>query len=196
MVRSGSALADTTAPADPAGITATASGGQVALSWTNPSDPDFASVKITWAPLGGSPAQPLSLAAPGASQAITGLTNGTAYTFTLKSVDSTGNESPGATIDATPAPNLSISVGFDLGSESPISASLPTSIAKGSLLEFSVAQVFDSYAWYLDGDLIASTRSGSIDTAGLLPKSYTLTLVALMTGGDPSSASYRFSVVN
>lgn len=94
---------DTTPPAEVSGETATPGDGQVVLAWTNPADEDFASVEISWTPAGGAPAQPVSVAAPGTGQTVTGLTNGTLYTFTLKTIDATGNKSAGVTANATPA---------------------------------------------------------------------------------------------
>jgi hypothetical protein len=63
-------------------------------------DEDFARVEITWTP-GGTTA--VEVPRGTTTQEITGLTNGTAYTFTVKSVDNTGNKSTGETVTATPA---------------------------------------------------------------------------------------------
>jgi formylglycine-generating enzyme required for sulfatase activity len=93
---------DSTAPANPSSPAAVGSNAQVSLGWTNPNDADFASVEISWTPAGGSPAQPLLVAKPGTSQIISGLTNGTTYTFTIKAVDGNGNISEGAATQATP----------------------------------------------------------------------------------------------
>jgi formylglycine-generating enzyme required for sulfatase activity len=94
-------LADTTSPADISGLTG-ASGpgdGQVTLTWTDPVDADLDHVEITWAPGGTSP---VSVLKGTQTQTISGLTNGTSYTFTVKAVDTAGNESGDETATATP----------------------------------------------------------------------------------------------
>jgi len=74
--------------------------GQISLSWTNPTTIDFAAIEITWAPTGGSPTQPVIVSKPGTSQMITGLANGTSYTFMIKVTDLGGNKSNGVTVSA------------------------------------------------------------------------------------------------
>ena len=74
--------------------------GQISLSWTNPTTIDFDSIEITWAPTGGSPTQPVIVSKPGISQLITGLANGTSYTFMIKVTDPGGNKSNGVAVFA------------------------------------------------------------------------------------------------
>jgi len=107
------APADTTAPANASVLNATAGSTQISLSWTNPTDADFNGVEISWTPTGGSPAQPLTVAKTATSQNITGLTNATSYTFTVKSVDTTGNKSSGTTLLQTP--NAPVGVSATIG---------------------------------------------------------------------------------
>jgi formylglycine-generating enzyme required for sulfatase activity len=96
---------DTTAPADVMGLRATAGDTQVELGWTEPSDTDFEKVEIS-----GTGFTTVEVTKGTAATTITGLTNGTAYTFTVKSVDTTGNKSAGATVTATPMIPSMISV--------------------------------------------------------------------------------------
>jgi uncharacterized repeat protein (TIGR02543 family) len=98
------AAVDTTAPANVTGLTAAAGIGQATLNWTPPSDSDFASVEITATPV----ITAITVAKGTNTAVITGLTNGTAYTFTVKSVDTTGNKSTGATASTTPAVSFSV----------------------------------------------------------------------------------------
>jgi uncharacterized protein len=65
--------------------------GQVTLSWIDPSDHDFKEVEIT------NSQNNVALKADKGAQTIIvdGLTNGTPYTFTLKTVDESGNKSDG-----------------------------------------------------------------------------------------------------
>ncbi len=84
------------------GPTATAGDTSISLSWTAPTDTDFASVSITWDPVTGT--QPLSVATGTSTASITGLTNGTQYTVSIVAVDTVGNRSTVETATATPAP--------------------------------------------------------------------------------------------
>ncbi|MFD2562583.1 polysaccharide lyase family 7 protein [Aquimarina rubra] len=90
---------DTTPPGPISGLSATAGDGTVSLSWNNPGDADFNNVRITYA--GG------NATTSGESRTISGLTNGTSYTFTLVAVDNAGNTSSSRTIIATPQGNSS-----------------------------------------------------------------------------------------
>lgn len=87
---------DTTPPGNVTNLDAVAGDGEVTLSWTNPSDADFVSTTITASP------STYTTTLQGEAKTITGLTNGTTYTFTLKTKDESGNYASGKTITATP----------------------------------------------------------------------------------------------
>ncbi|WNJ19702.1 polysaccharide lyase family 7 protein [Pontibacter sp. G13] len=92
---SGSGGGDTTPPGNVSSLSANAGNGQVALSWNNPGDSDFSYVEVSYA--GG------SQTTTGSSLTITGLTNGTSYTFTAVAYDASGNGSSGQSVNATPS---------------------------------------------------------------------------------------------
>jgi chitodextrinase len=69
------------------------------LTWTDPEDADFDHVEITWTPGGGSG----TVLKGAGTKTVTGLTNNTLYTFTVKAADNAGNKSAGVTGTATPA---------------------------------------------------------------------------------------------
>ena len=125
-----------TAPDPVTGFTATAGDVQVTLSWTNPTVADLASLIVS-ATAGGSAVDltggtssisSLAIAVEATSDGndlvvtatsgmlsgqagnitVTGLSNGTAYTFTIVAVDNSGNESTGLTERVTPVPVASI----------------------------------------------------------------------------------------
>lgn len=88
---------DTTAPAEVTGLKATAGNGQLVLTWTNPADADFDHAAITGAAITLS-----NITMGNQTATITGLTNGTAYTVKVQTVDTTGNVSTGAEVRGTP----------------------------------------------------------------------------------------------
>lgn len=85
---------DITPPAPVTSLSANANDASVSLSWTNPADSDFNHVDISYS--GG------SVTETGSSKTISGLTNGTTYTFTVIAYDDSGNASTSETINATP----------------------------------------------------------------------------------------------
>jgi hypothetical protein len=102
---------DTAPPANVSGLTGTPGDERVALSWNDPADADLASIEVTWDNGGTSP-QTVNKGVK--TYTATGLTNGTAYTFTVKAVDTAGNKNSGTTATATPAAqsNLTAEVQF------------------------------------------------------------------------------------
>ena len=95
---------DTTAPSEPGSITATAGNAKVTLSWTNPTDTDFNGANIYRSTTSGTLGDKVHSAVTGTSKEDTGLTNGTAYYYTIKAVDKSGNESVNtAQVTATPS---------------------------------------------------------------------------------------------
>jgi hypothetical protein len=84
---------DKTPPAEVTGVNGVSENSRIILTWTDPADNDLNKIQITRTP-GNATAE----AGKGAQTAIvTGLTNGTAYSFTLKTVDISGNVSAGVT---------------------------------------------------------------------------------------------------
>lgn len=83
-------------PGEVTNLRAVPGDGKVTLSWNEPGDPDFVKVEITYN--GGGPVEVIK----GITfKEITGLTNGTSYTFTVKTVDTNGNKSNGVPVSAT-----------------------------------------------------------------------------------------------
>ncbi|MFH1784761.1 MAG: hypothetical protein ABH868_07750 [bacterium] len=87
--------ADTTPPGPPTGVSVSdpGTGGTLNISWTNPTDTDFAHVHIYRSSSSGTLGSLIADNQTGTSYQNTGLTNGTLYYYTLRSVDSTGNQS-------------------------------------------------------------------------------------------------------
>lgn len=99
---------DKTPTATPTNISLTPGTGSITVSWKNPNDADFSSVRIYSSNYSGQIGNvyPTDIAgSPGStsSHTITGLTSGKKYYFTLHSVDKSGNENQSAVqYSATP----------------------------------------------------------------------------------------------
>ena len=92
--------ADKTAPAEVTELKAASGDGLVILTWKNPSDEDFYGVQISAEPAEGTLSEPVLVKSE--TFTVSGLTNGTAYTFTLKTIDDSLNVSAGVFVDGKP----------------------------------------------------------------------------------------------
>ncbi|TME38435.1 MAG: fibronectin type III domain-containing protein [Chloroflexi bacterium] len=127
-----------TAPGAPTGVTATASNAQASVSFTAPASDGgspITSYTVTSSPAGGSAtvSAPAGGGAPPTTATVTGLTNGTAFTFTVTASNAAGTSpasapsnsvtptAPPATVPAAPgAPVQSIATPSKLTVASPI----------------------------------------------------------------------------
>ena len=100
--------ADTTAPASVTNLTATAKNKSVLLTWTDAIDTDIYGYEVNWT--SGSEGRAATVltensilvAQEQGGVIVPNLTNGTEYTFTVKTVDTSFNKSEEATAKATP----------------------------------------------------------------------------------------------
>ena len=102
--------ADETAPASVTELTATPKDNRILLTWQDAADRDVYGYEVSYS--GTKPINRVVLPAldttsmmvsPKAGGTyINGLTNGTEYTFTVKTVDTSGNKSEGVTVKGTP----------------------------------------------------------------------------------------------
>ena len=79
-------------PGAPTGVSATAGNGSATVSWTAPSNNGGSAItSYTVTPFIGTTAQtPTTVSAPATSATVTGLTNGTSYTFTVSATNANG----------------------------------------------------------------------------------------------------------
>jgi hypothetical protein len=90
------AQAPPTVPAAPTGVTATAGNQSAIVSWTAPSNGGSAITSYTVTPYIGTTAQKATVVSgtpPASTTNVTGLTNGTAYTFTVSATNGVGTGS-------------------------------------------------------------------------------------------------------
>jgi len=129
-----------TAPAAPTGVTATPGNGSAAVSWTAPSDGNSSISSYTVTPYIGSTAQTPTIVngtPPVTNATVTGLTNGTAYTFTVTATNSVGTGPPSSpsnsvTPSATPVPTFVQQASAHTSGASSLALSLPAQIGAGN----------------------------------------------------------------
>ena len=100
------------------GVNAVAGNGQATVWWTAPSDGGSAISSYTVTPYVGGVAQaPQTFTASATSQVVSGLTNGTSYTFRVTATNAVGPSPPSAPSGAVApiAPSLSITGGAQAG---------------------------------------------------------------------------------
>ena len=102
--------ADETAPGNVTNLAATAKDSRVLLTWTEAADEDVYGYEVSYS--GENPINRVILPAVDSKSLIaakgsggcyvSGLTNGTEYTFTVKTLDTSGNKSAGVSVKSTP----------------------------------------------------------------------------------------------
>jgi Domain of unknown function (DUF4082)/Fibronectin type III domain/Bacterial Ig domain len=116
-------------PTSPTGVSAAVASGQASVSWTTPAEEGGGPItKYTVTPYIGSTAQtPVSVTAPANSATVTGLTNGTAYTFKVSATNSVGTSAASAaSAAATPEDTI-----FELGAPAIVDSGDPSSVEVG-----------------------------------------------------------------
>lgn len=153
-----------TAPGSPTAVTATPENGSAVVSWTPPPDGGTPITYYTVTPFIGSTPQPSTQVAnspPATSATITGLTNGTAYSFTVTATNAVGtgppsNPSAAVTPSAAAAPIPDVDVSAN-GSSATTTASFSTAQAGETLVAF-VAQ---------DGPAATGGQTSTVSGGGL-----------------------------
>ncbi|MFA6402442.1 MAG: DUF4959 domain-containing protein [Salinivirgaceae bacterium] len=87
---------DTLPPDEVTNLTAIEGNGKITMTWTDPADVDFQKVEITYL------SNTIEVNKGVQTNEIIGLTNGTSYSFTVKTIDNSGNKSSGLQISSTP----------------------------------------------------------------------------------------------
>jgi hypothetical protein len=183
---------DITPPANVTGLSGIAGDGQATLSWTDPEDPDLASIEISWT--GGSETVARSSAGNRAnSKIIAGLINGTSYIFTVKAVDNAtpANRSSGVFSEAlTPLASAitagSVTVEFAGPRDESINLEGVHNLSwsANTALAVSVSGAFSAYRWDLDGVTRPEETGNSLalNAGELSVKRHTLTVFVTKDG--------------
>jgi fibronectin type 3 domain-containing protein len=170
---------DSTPPAVPAGLAATPGDRAVSLTWSANTESDFERYAIY---KNGSPYNEYVYST---STTVTGLTNGTGYSFSIRAIDEDGNASAlSASVSATPADVTAPSA--------PIG--LTATAGDGTVLLQWTANPesdFAKYKVYMDGELFDGDVTTNGYTAAGLTKgtSYSFAVTAVDTSGNESDHS-------
>lgn len=130
-----------TVPGAPTGLTATAGNAQAVLAWTAPASNGGTAITdylIEYQPAGGSFTPFSHTASTAVGATVTGLTNGTVYTFRVSAINSVGTGTASGTATATPAPP-----------------------ASGTILPNDTNIVYSPYNWAVSGTVAQTVNSGA-----------------------------------
>ena len=153
---------DTTAPADVTEPVAAAKDSSVVLTWKDATDEDIFGYLVSWkAESTGRALVALEkdslIAAKGQHGCVvTGLTNGTKYTFTVKTMDTSGNTSGGVTVKAAPKAGETLKISLSVPE-----AKSNTSVTVTVNVETAAEKIVD----------VVYKKDGSVNAATLLADS-------------------------
>jgi hypothetical protein len=188
-----SGITPATVPTAPAGVTGLSENGEVALTWSAPSDNGGATVTgyIVTPYIGGVAQSPDVFGTPALDETVGGLTNGTAYTFTVAAINSVGDSpasSPSATVTPATVPTAPSGVTGTAGNgQVSLSWTAPTADGGATVTGYIVTT-------YFNGVTQATTDFSPAATTGTVGSlvddhAYTFTVVAVNSAGSsPASA--------
>jgi chitodextrinase len=179
------AAPDTTAPAAPTGLTATAGDSQVSLDWADSPESDFSHYNVY--------RNGVKVASPsGSAHTDTGLTNGTTYDYYVTAVDTSGNESAkSASVSATPQASADI-----MPPAAPTGLTATAGDAQVSLdwADNPSGDGVDHYNVYRNDTKVASPTTSAYTDTGLTNETqYTYQVTAVDVAGNESAKSSSVS---
>ena len=158
--------ADETAPANVTELTATPKDSRILLTWKDAADSDIYGYEVSYS--GTKPINRVVLPAldttsmmvpPKAGGTyINGLSNGTEYTFTVKTVDTSGNKSEGVTVTGTPVAGETLKIALTAAVPQENGYTGNKSNTKVTVTaKITTASKVKKVVWKKDGSLIAKT---------------------------------------
>jgi titin len=186
------AVTPATTPGAPTGVSGASGNTQVTLSWTAPASDGGSAVTgyVVTPSIGGVAQTPVTFASVATTQTVTGLTNGTAYTFTVAAINEAGTgplSTPSAAVTPATTPGApTIVSGTGLLLVASLSWTAPASDGGSAVTGYIVTP-------YLGGVAQTPTTFSSTATTEtvtvLIPGLYTFTVTAINGVGDgPASA--------
>jgi HD domain/Fibronectin type III domain len=185
------AVTPATLAAAPSGVSGTRGDGQVTLSWTVPASDGGSPVTgyVVTPSMAGVAQTPVTFSSTATTQNVTGLTNGTAYTFTVAAINGvgTGPDSPpsGAVTPATTPGAPTIVSGMGGLAQITLSWSAPASDGGSAITGYIVTP----YLFGVAQTPVTFTSAATTETVtGLLAGLYTFTVQAVngVGTGPPS----------
>lgn len=193
---------DATPPAVPTGVTAVdaTTGGKINLSWTNPTDSDFSMIKIYRSTASGTLGSAVFIGLA-ISWSNTGLTNGVAYYYTVRAVDTSSNETTNTTqVSATPtAPDTTPPAVPTTGGTPVVNTqaggTLTISWTNPADSDFAFVRIYRSTTSGVLGNLVYDNVTGtSVTDTGLTNNAtYYYTIRSVDTAGNESTNTNQVS---
>jgi fibronectin type 3 domain-containing protein len=186
---------DTTPPAAPTGLTATAGSGSVSLDWADNTEPDLASYKVYRSTTSGSYGAALATGIAASAYTDNTAVNGTTYYYVVTAVDVSSNESgysneasatPADTTPPTPNPAAFATAPYATGS-----SSIAMAAATGSDPSGPVEYLFTETSGNPGGTSSSWQTSTSYTDTGLNPGTqytYTVTMRDALANTGTASA--------
>lgn len=162
----------------------TQTGGTLTISWTNPADSDFAFVRIYRSTTSGVLGTLVLDNVTATSATDTGLTNNTTYYYTIRSVDTTGNESTNTTqVSGMPT---------DIQAPKPVTGLTVTLLASGQVKLGWTRSASNDVNYY---NIYWDNGTGTIDYTPANKVASVLHPATTWTSGNLTvGTSYRFAV--
>ncbi len=188
-----------TAPAAPTGVVAVAGNASAAVSWTAPSNGGSTITSYTITPFIGAVAQTATTitgSPPATSASITGLTNGTAYTFTVTAANIVGPgpaSAPSAAVTpaAPSSPVVDVQVSVNATGTTATTPAFNTAQAGETLVALVASDGVGTQTLTVSGAGLTWTLAARANTQQGSSEVWTATAAAKLTGVTVSSAQSK-----